>query len=446
MTAETVTSEREHAVVQPTEKTRLPVWVPYLLALLFAAGALRHSGPWVITDTDAARHAMNGAFLYDMVRLGHVTHPILYAKEYYGRLPALSMPFHPPGFPAMEALFFAIFGVNVLSSRLVVALAVGICALLLYRLVRTTLGNDVIAACVTVTTLSLWSFQFLATDVMLEFPALAFTLAALLCLRDVDRTYTLRRALLFAGFAMAAVWTKQQACFLLAVPLFLAILSRRWRLLLGKPFWISSAILAAAVIAVTFIWSGFRGLNTPDANNVGTTLQALRFIFVRNLHMYGTWIGLNLLWLPAVFALCSLLVYAWAVFKNFRGKIGAHLYAAWILSVVVLLMVLGAATGRYLFWLFPAVIGLLYAMLFRGGAYLWGERRASYLMFGFALAWFVHGLSFQPEFLHGPAEAAAVVTRSESPSRILYAGDADGNFTFAVRTHDSKLADHRNPG
>src|ERR1035438_7312483 len=99
------------------------------------------------------------------------------------------MPFHPPVFPAIEALFFAIFGVKVLSSRLAVALAVGICAMLLYRLVQSLWGNDVLAACVTVATLSTWTSRYVATDVMLEFPALAFTLAALLCLRNLDRVY-----------------------------------------------------------------------------------------------------------------------------------------------------------------------------------------------------------------------------------------------------------------
>ena len=49
---------------------------------------------------------------------------------------------------------------------------------------------------------------------MFEFPALAFALAALYCLRDLDRGYPLGRALLFAVFASASVWTKQHGVFL----------------------------------------------------------------------------------------------------------------------------------------------------------------------------------------------------------------------------------------
>src|SRR5258706_10530435 len=95
----------------------LKVCAPHLLALFFFASALYRVNHTDVVDTDAARHAMNGAFLYDLVRTGHILHPIDYAKVYYSRLPSLSMPFHPPVFPAVEAIFFAAFGVNLLTAR-----------------------------------------------------------------------------------------------------------------------------------------------------------------------------------------------------------------------------------------------------------------------------------------------------------------------------------------
>src|SRR5262249_23601810 len=149
-------------------------------------------------DTDAARHAMNGAFLYDLVRTGHWANPVEYAKTYYAQYPALSMPYHPPLFPVIEALFFAVFGVNLLTARVLVALCVGICSILLYRLTLRTHGRDIIAACVTITTLSLWTVQFVARDVMLEFPTMVFILAAIYCIRDLEKAFPLRRAIFFA--------------------------------------------------------------------------------------------------------------------------------------------------------------------------------------------------------------------------------------------------------
>ena len=202
-------------------------WIPYVLAIFFFLSALWGVGSTDVIDTDAARHAMNGAFIYDMVRGGHIMHPIEYAQQYYGHLPALSMPYHPPMFPAIEALFFALLGVKLVAARAAVAISVGISVLLLYRLVETTLQSRILAACVTVTTLSLWTVQVVSRDVMLEFPALAFTLAALYCLRDMDRSFTVRRALLFGLLAAAAVWTKQHAVFLGAMPFLCAYIATK---------------------------------------------------------------------------------------------------------------------------------------------------------------------------------------------------------------------------
>ena len=108
--------------------------IPYLLALFFALWGLRGVGCNNIVETDAARHAMNGAFIHDYVRNGQLTSPVAYGELYYSRLPALSLPYHPPGFPMIEALFFFIFGVNVPAARLAVALCVFASVVLLYRI------------------------------------------------------------------------------------------------------------------------------------------------------------------------------------------------------------------------------------------------------------------------------------------------------------------------
>jgi hypothetical protein len=418
---------------------QLPVWLPYLIALFFAAWQLRDFGHMQVVDTDAARHGMNGAFIYDLVRMGRVAHPVNFGKEYYAHFPAVSLPFHPPVFPAIEAVFFAITGVNVVSSRLIVALAVGICALLLNRLLRRTLWNDLLAACVTVTILSLWTSQGVATDIMLEFPALTFTLAALLFLPGIASAHPIRSMLFFAGFAIVGVWTKQHAAFLVGVPFLFLILSRRTRLLLRWPFWIGSIFVGAGVAGVMLIWWAFRGMGTPDANGLGTSPSSVQWIFFRNLDLYGDWITLHLLWLPAIFALTAVLVSLWAALRGYRQMPDLALYLAWIVSVAGMLMLLGASSGRYLFWLLPPVITVIYASLFSGSASLWGERCACCLAAGFALLWFANGLRFHPDFLQGPAEAAALVVRQGAPTRIVYAGQADGNFAFAARSLDTSL-------
>jgi len=155
------------AIENPVSEAQLPpsrslALVPWGLGLFFAGLAMVGSTTTDVIDADASRHAMNGAFIYDMVRTGHCWRPIEYARFYYAHYPAITLPYHPPLFPAIEALFYAVFGVGVFAGRLAVALAVGICTILLYRLVYATHANHTLAACVVVSMMmcATWRFPF----------------------------------------------------------------------------------------------------------------------------------------------------------------------------------------------------------------------------------------------------------------------------------------------
>src|SRR5215831_7033675 len=386
--------------------SRVAAWVPYILALFFLLSALRGVGTTDIIDTDAARHAMNGAFIYDLVRGGHWSNPVEYAKSYYAQYPALSMPYHPPLFPAIEALFFALFGVKLFTARLLVAICVGICVVLLYRLVAATLRSPVLPACVTVATFSLWTCQYVARDVMLEFPAMVFTLAALSLLRDVGQTLTMRRAILFAAFSAAAVWTKQHAVFLGAVPFLMILLTRRWRRLLEAPLWIGSALFTAAVITLLALSKTFHG---SGAGQMSTSASDIYWIFTRTLPAYFRWIINALKGVSGVFLLCTIGAYGWGSRKREDTRPKLAMYFAWIIAVCALLMDLGLVSPRYLFFVFPASLAIGYAWLFHGCRSLWGERRANAVVITFTAVWFVAGLFAPVDFLRGPGAAAAAI-------------------------------------
>ena len=414
--------------------SRLAVWTPYLLAILFGLWSLRGAGSPAPVDTDAARHAMNGVFVHDLVMSGRLAHPIEFGKEYYGKLPALSMPYHPPAFPVFESLFFFLFGVKLLSARLAVAVAVGVCTVLLYRLVRYTHCTAELAACVTVSMLSLLSAQAVGTEVMLEFPALAFALAALYCLRDLDRGYPLGRALLFAVFASASVWTKQHGVFLGAVPPLCALMTGRWRLLFGKAMWISSAIFAGAVAALIRISAPFQ---ETGVNEVSTTAEDARWVLLNNLGFYSKTILAEMVGLPGLFAAVTIIFLVIAFRKKTWRTLRLGLYLAWAVAMLPVLLLVGSYNERYLFFALPALLVIGYVAMFQGAAAIFGEQRAGLLPLAFTALWLIAGLFFHPQFLHGPGEAAAVVMRK--PGRVVYCGDADGNFVFAVRALDPNL-------
>jgi 4-amino-4-deoxy-L-arabinose transferase-like glycosyltransferase len=413
----------------------LEVSLPYLLALLFFLSALYGVGRTEIVDTDAARHAMNGAFIYDLIRTGHLFHPIEYAKLYYSHLPSLSMPFHPPLFPAVEAVFFALFGLKMFTARLAVAVCVAVSAALLYRLVWATLGSSVLAACITVSTFSFWTFQFVARDVMLEFPAMVFTLAALYCLRDFWDSYPMRRAILFALFAAAAVWTKQHAVFLGAVPFIETVLSRRWRRFLEAPLWVSSFLYGLFVIGLIGFSKLYHG---AGVDQLTTTGREIYYIVKLTMPAYFSWIVGDLRGMPGVLLVCAVVAYLLTARWRDDKRPQLTLYTAWILAVLAVLVDLGPVSPRYLFFALPATATIAYAWLFYGCRRFWGERRAEIVAIAFAVAFFVAGLGVPFDFLHGPAVAAQVVVQG-TPTRVLYAGDGDGNFIFATRVLDSQL-------
>jgi 4-amino-4-deoxy-L-arabinose transferase-like glycosyltransferase len=411
---------------------------PYLLGLYFALWSLWGIGRTGIVDTDAARHAMNGAFIYDLFRSGHLSHPVEYAEHYYGHLPALSMPFHPPLFPAMEALLFALFGVKLFTARLAVAAAVGASAVMLYRVTAAMLENQILAVCVTATVLSLESSQLVAQDVMLEFPSMAFLLAALYCLKDVaggerDR-YSTKSAMGFAIFAAVAFWSKQHAVLLGGVAVLAPLLSGRWRMLFRKQMIVSVGLFGASVFAYIFLSSRFHNVGVHDA---ASSAADLGWIAKATIPAYFEWAKADLAGLPAVFSLCAIVapLLAWRR-EGVRFRLG--LYWAWIVSTALVLADLGDTNNRYLFFLFPATITVGYAWLYGGCARRWGNTTAAIMVSGFALAWVASGWLHQREFLRGPSEAANMVSRT-GPARVLYAGEADGQFIFAVRAADPKL-------
>ena len=77
--------------------------------------------------------------------------------------------------------------------------------------------------------------------------------------------------------AGAAVWTKQTAVFLGAVPFGVAILMRRWRVLFGTVIWISAALYAVLVLALIRMSSMFRGTDVEKVTNTGRQLKGVQF-------------------------------------------------------------------------------------------------------------------------------------------------------------------------
>ena len=252
-------------------------------------------------------------------------------------------------FPLIESMFFAVLGVNVKAARLAVAFSVALSALLFYRLLMATQGSHLLAICSVLTSFSLRGSQYVANDVMLEFPALPFVLGALYCLRDIDRNYSLRRGLMFAVLAAAAAWTKQHAVFLGLLPFILIVLNRRWHLLGERTIWISSTVLVLLLLPQMALSLHFDGTGLDQVH----TPEALSHILLRNLLFYLRSIVGGLGVIPAVLGALAV-GYVFLRARHVRERVWpTNFYLSWAVSSFLLLLPMSGFDSRYLFFLVP---------------------------------------------------------------------------------------------
>jgi 4-amino-4-deoxy-L-arabinose transferase-like glycosyltransferase len=410
-------------------------WIPYLLALFFLLNSLRSLPCGNPIDSDAARHLMNGAFVHDLLRSGEITHPVQYGKQYYSRLPGISLPFHPPLFPAVEAVFFSVFGVKLAVARLAVSLAVVVSVLLFYRLVLVTHQSHAVAVSAVLFFFTWRWTEFASNDVMLEIPALALALWALSLIAKPEANVSFGRWIAFALVAGAAVWTKQTAVFLGAVPFVFAVLVRSKKKLLLRPaVWVSACLFAGIVFALMLMSASFRWTGVELATH---HISRLHEIVLGNLPYYVKGLVRTA---GIVFAALAGAAVVAALFRLAKSKRDSKdaLYLAWALPAFAVLIELAIVDDRYLLFVVAPLSVLAFAALERWGRAVLGEERGWWPAVGLAAVLAAVNLATPLPFLNGPIDAARAVVDGR-PARIVYCGRTNGAFIAGVRTLDPEM-------
>lgn len=403
--------------------------LPYVLAAVFVLTSLRGISGGSTFFPDAARHAMNGVLIHDMVRSGSLARPVAFARSYYNRWPVISLPYHPPLFPTIEALFYGVFGLNLFAARLPVVIAAGACVLLLYRLVLRTHGSALLATLAAGTFAILPIAQMVATDVMLEMPALAFALGALSCLEGFPASTSLRRWAGFTVLAVAAVWTKQHTVFLGLVPFWLIVLGGHWAVLSRPGIWMASITLGVAALALLKLSGLAQG---AGGMNQFAPLDEAGNIFLHNLSYYA-----RILWgtITPVGALAAIgTLAACLTVPRLRRRRELHLYVAWFLGLVALLLATGQYNSRYLFFGLPAALVLAYSGADLIGRWLAGRYAVAVpcLLAAGLLIVLVPKAARIDVALRGPAQVAETL-HDLGARRILYYGRYHGDAALALR-------------
>ncbi len=311
--------------------------------------------------------------IHDAVRSGQLLHPFDFARANYAQYPAFSIPYHPPGYPALLGTFFLLTGVSYESARIFVALMLAVAGFAFYALMRRSLVERGPAFVCTLLLLTLPEVAKWSRDTMSEIPALAFILAATYCFsRWLDDSRALDAVLAFA-FAALAFFSKINVIgVLLAWPIWILV-REEWRRLLSPSLIVPASVFVGVVAAWTKFFIPYARYET-QIGLAPTEITALRpeahlSQYVRGLPGMTGWIIL----------FASVVSLGIALRDRDRRRTAA-MWIAWFAGYLAFLLLIPLHyEARYFTFALPAVPALL-VLLFRARA------RGPVLLVAYALA------------------------------------------------------------
>jgi 4-amino-4-deoxy-L-arabinose transferase-like glycosyltransferase len=405
-----------------------------LVAILIVAAWLGSRGMpsegSVSLQGDMPRYMMNGAFLADMLLSGDVWTPrqfFRFAEHYYAQYPALSLGHHPPLLPAALAPVYAVFGMSVFGSRLTILAFFFVAAWAMFSVARRLYDVRV----------ATWAALLFVTNpvvttygqvVLSEMPMLALVLLAMDALGRFAESGRTRHYAWFVIAAVASLYAKQLAGFMLLVYITHLLMYSGWRRLIKRDVigWTLLGIVAIVPLAVvTFLLSP---LNVAVVRFISSTGRGLR------LSQPVLWTIVNGHLTIPVF----LVVLAGILLAVLRRDRRIIIGLAWMIGVVGAVVYLTARVSpqRYALVAMPGYFLCAAAMVaaVRSKPAQW----AVTVVLGAALLFQVWlGWPVRPAGAEGyEAAAKYVLTQGESPT-ILFSGPVDtGYFVFFVRKHD----------
>ena len=206
--------------------------------------------------SDAPRHAMDGAFYYDMARALPITHLKQWAIDYYLQYPAVTVLTYPPLFALVEAVFFGLFGISHTTAQLTVSIFLLATAYAAYFITRR--WANCLAALATgllfigTPVMALWGRQ-----VMLEVPTYAFLLWSCYFFFWYLNSGKPRDLYLVVFFVLAAAYTKQPAVFISVAYLLTMYGVYKNKLFRRVEFWSSALLFVVGLMPLlvyTWLW------------------------------------------------------------------------------------------------------------------------------------------------------------------------------------------------
>ena len=379
--------------------------------------------------SDAPRHAMDGAFYYDMARALPVTHLKQWAIDYYLQYPAVTALTYPPLFALIEAAFFGLFGVSHTTAQFTVSVFLLLTAFGAYFLGRRWMSRVASLALallfIGTPVMALWGRQ-----VMLEIPTFAFLLwSAYFFFQYLDHGKP-RDLYLVVLLVLAAACTKQPAIFIAAAYLLTLYIVYRNDLFRRAEFWWSAVLIVAGIVPlVVFTWLWGR-TNMQQAVGGGwvkhSRLSAATWSYVAS-YEWPRQVGWAVLALAIVYCVGCVLRRDWRL-----PKPAFSFLLAWLLTGYAFFTLIAVSSQRYtIFLVFPLVLFSILAIV-----RCLPSRVGPYVALAFAISSFAYTLVREHvPYISGYRAAAQYVCSMAPPnSVVMFSGLRDGSFIFNVRS------------
>lgn len=404
--------------------TALAIFAIVTIGLWFSAP---HNGEFWWSDSP--RHALNGVFLKDMLEAFPWRAPAQFAMQYYVQYPALTILFYPPLFYILSVPFYMLFGVSHGTALAVVLLHDLAFALGLFLLARRWLSWP-IALAVGLAALFAPGIALWGRQVMLEIPALAFAVWAMLCLRrHIDRQ---KPALLYLGLflLLCAIYTKITLAFLAPVGALMLWVAEGSTMLRRRHNWIAAVAFLVGLIPVIVLTLKFGGANVQSV--VGIADEEVSRHTLSGWLWYARQLPDQLGWTLLIVALLApLLAFAGRRLPDL-DRVDLALLVGWFVIGYIFFSLIDLKEARHSTAILPPLLiaaGLAFQQIRFAAAPL-----ALLLSIGTGL--YTWRDAPVPE-VDGYREAADWI-RHDAPkgSVILFSGKRDGSFIFNLRSLD----------
>ncbi|WP_423823473.1 glycosyltransferase family 39 protein [Salinisphaera sp. SPP-AMP-43] len=380
--------------------------------------------------SDAPRHALNGAFILDLVKAFPIHQPVQWAYNYYAQYPALTILFYPPLYPAVLAVAYALFGISQASAVIVnalfyLALVVGV-----YRLASRYVAQlPALATAVVVGAAP--EMAFWGRQIMTDVPATTLLVWAAELFLAYQATHRQRDLYLGAALAVAAVWIKITVCFLLPVMAIGVVLldgRQAWRL---RRNWI--VFFGVCILMMPLIWLTLHFGQTNVQSVSGVPDGAASRTSISNWLWYARRLPEQLGWPATITIIIGLGAGLVRLARRRQLPWQWGFLIAWVGIGYLFFSAIDLKDPRFTLPILPplALIGVW------GVCHVFGRRQSwEYaVLAALALATLVMTLVYRPPlYVSGYAQIVKEVSRrAPEQSNVVFSGYRDGAFVFAMR-------------